>query len=499
MAFDTAIPASSLASRWRRHPRVILAAVAVLLFLPLFAARLWLIDDHEILRILTSFRDASWPGVWQFLQSVDFGDSPRFRPLYYLVRVLESFAFRDAAPLWFAVRCALALAFVLALWRFAGAFLAPWAAFGLAVGALAMPYVPDAFMRLGPQESYAAGLCALLLGALLRPGGPAWLLASLAATLLVCTKENFLFLLPFQAVPLVLAWRARAWRSFAAGSVLLAVSLTVALVIAIKLVGTHGVDFYGNSVQGERLVQAVHSLAATPGGWASIALVVLAALVWESERRRGRLAGPALGLVPLALACLGFNIVFYSGVPDPYMRYAFPYWVVAATLGAYVVKVLGTGFWPARYASGTSGAIAASIAVALALGLARNGERAVAYALCTWTVNERVAALAATDPRTPIVVHAQEVRDFEPAGSVARFLDYYQTPASPRFLDLPAQAFGASSFDKYLYGLLARQKREGGEGFRPWPVAAPVAGACVEAYFRLETPPRCSRRVFIEY
>jgi hypothetical protein len=487
---------SDLGARALRHPHGVLLGVCGLLYLPLLFARLWLIDDHETLRLLAAWSERGWSGVAAFLQGVDFGDSPRFRPLYYLLRVLESFAWRDTAGAWFALRGLLLAGFLLALLRFARSFLPPAAALLLVLAIPAMPWAPDAFMRLGPQESYAAGLCGLLILALQRRPR-AWLAASVLAALLVATKENFLVLLPLQLVPLVLAWRRRDRPALLAAAALLAASGAVALVIALKLLHTHGVDFYGNSVQGERLQAALRSLVAGPAGWASLALVAGVAWVWQAQRR-GALAGPpaALWLLPAGVACLLFNLVFYGGVPELTIRYAFPYWVVWLLLAAYGARVMLLRHRPAP---GLARAAALVGLLALGFGLARNLDRNLLYTFRTWEQMQGIEALAATDARTPILVHAWRARDFEPATSVGRFLDYYQRPRSPRYLVLPPDGFGDAPFETFLFRSLQRQRDEGAEGFAPPPPHLPGPGDCVEAYFQLEAPPLCNRRVLVAY
>ncbi len=500
-------PVNNLAG-WFRQPgrllsenpaRTVLLA-SLCLFLPLSFAGLGLIDDHEIVRILTLFDDRKWAGIRDFLLSVDFGDLPRFRPTYYFLRVAESILFRDAALAWFAMRLLMVAAFAIATLKFADIFLSRRNALLVALGCLAAPFVPDVFMRLGPSESYAAALSALIIFAFVKRWPYAWLAASMCATLLAGVKESFLFLIPFQIYPIVIAVRRKQLVSTVAAACCLSISLAFLYVVVLKLIHAHAVDVYGNSIQSGRAISALHSVFASLRGIAALALFATSILVWNVERSRKTISAEALVLVPTGVLCLAFNAYFYGEIPSISGRYAFPFWWVFLMLSAYCGNILFLRSPPGLVKRWTSRALLISCIVAVCLGLARNSSRSYLYAVKTNQAQIGMQALKRFDIRLPVLVHASTTGDFEPVVSVSRFLDFYKGREAIRYLIVsPPFVPTNSAFQSSLNRQMMRKMHEGGDGYLPIPPVVPASNACIEAYFRQEVSPLCDARVLIPY
>ncbi|MDD5176873.1 MAG: hypothetical protein PHQ05_10665 [Sterolibacterium sp.] len=483
-----------------KHSIGTLLVTSLCLFLPLCIARLSLIDDHEIVRILTLFDDQKWLGIREFLLSVDFGDLPRFRPTYYFFRVSESILFRDFAPAWFAMRLVMAATFAVATLMLASTFLSPRNSLLMAVGFLSMPIVPDIFMRLGPGESYAAGLCALIIIAFVKRWPHTWLAASLCATLLVGIKENFLFLIPFQLYPILIAVRRNKRISAVAAACFFGTSLAFACVIALKLLQTHGVDVYGNSIQDGRLLSALLSLLGSLRGLATVALVATSVGVWSILRLRKAISQEALVLVPIAVLCLSFNILFYGEVPRVYSRYGFPFWYIFLLLAGYCGNFLLSGPQPGIARRSISRVLLGFFAVSICLGLGRNAVMGYRHAIKSIEAQKGINALTAFDSRLPILVHANRTADSEPIVAVSRFIDFYKGQGAIRYLIAsPPLAAATSPFESDLNSQMLRKMQQGGDGYLPLPAIIPASDACIEAYFRREEPPLCDNRALIPY
>ena len=181
-------------------------AVAISLFFiwPIKDGELGLIDDHEMVAVSFRMKNSEGNYFKKTMQVIaasevaTLGASPRYRPVYYSLRIIKMSIFHDSAAAWFAVNavlCCLAVAFFsLAVGKFF-----PWYFIVPAVTAcLSLPMHRDLWARLGPAEIDAFFFTACFIYALSSLKDRvcwAWPLGCVAAAAAIGCKENFLILL----------------------------------------------------------------------------------------------------------------------------------------------------------------------------------------------------------------------------------------------------------------------------------------------------------------
>jgi hypothetical protein len=256
---------------------VILAAATAYLYGPLVSAKFGLIDDHEILsyfgtkksvgildlpRILTTQTEV---GAW--------GNTERFRPVYYVFRILETVWHGLSPAAWYLTRMVI-VALVAAGLGFA-AFRAlnsgPTSRarqvcsliIAVVIGLLTVtiPAWSDIVMRLGPSEIYVAlGVMLFCVGVgevwSHRERHSGWIVAVVGTLIIVGSKEDGLIILPMLAVVYVLRFpsgRARV-TAIILGVIEVAFSAYVALGFLPAVFRSH-TDVYGNGHSVGRFVR----------------------------------------------------------------------------------------------------------------------------------------------------------------------------------------------------------------------------------------------------
>ncbi|MBQ8945691.1 MAG: hypothetical protein IJ058_13765 [Lachnospiraceae bacterium] len=217
------------------------------------------VDDHELLDIKNSFLVR---GFWGTLGKFIRNDlTIRFRPTYYLIRVIQTWLFRDNFFAWhvmYAVIAAVCLELPYVYARSGGCPM--WLSYVFSM----MIYVgggqSPALWRLGPQEAFGMILLLLVMIALrsfFQKGGAVRLAAFLITMILLAgVKESFLVVLPFLPVVLI-KWEVERSGEFSfAGlkaaiqkyAVLTAVTLVVfaaSVCIILFKVGTNEIGYAG--------------------------------------------------------------------------------------------------------------------------------------------------------------------------------------------------------------------------------------------------------------
>ena len=181
------------------------AIVAALLYLyPIFKGDLWFIDDHEIVNLKYIYDTSAgnfFERLWAMLQQTEVVlNSTRYRPVYYIVRVLKSIVFGTNASLWFVFNFSIYLvssfAFGLAIAR-----RFPLVFAFVAVSSLAIfRFNIDLWSRLGPGEIEAmAGFFMAMVGLAWHNSGRqrnwTWAFMCLGTAISIGCKENFLLML----------------------------------------------------------------------------------------------------------------------------------------------------------------------------------------------------------------------------------------------------------------------------------------------------------------
>lgn len=360
-------------SDWTRTLLPAVGALGAALFV--FVVGLWHnwkavfgpIDDHEPLGWLHG-RDRLSPTDYlsTLLTSTevgDFADTPRFRPLYYVVRVGEAVLFGAQPTGWYVV---VALIFVIttsvfgytaALWvnealgrpssHIKVIALAGYAAFATLLFA-ALPAWSGIVTRLGPAEQWAllgSALAALSLTRLATGGSGNWWWLSLGGTALaVLSKENFAILALVSVGIGVYRSRARthAHLDYVLGSLPLVPVVVLAAGLGPGLMARSG-DIYGQEIGASRAGMALEAILDTYLlYWApAFAVVTLAiACLWFAHAVTRGTIGLFAYLVAVGFLWLCADSFMYGGV------YSLPrYWAVfqaikvAVALGALAMGV----------------------------------------------------------------------------------------------------------------------------------------------------------------
>jgi hypothetical protein len=257
----------------------------------LLKGELGLIDDHEYLRMLGSdgeIRISEIPKILGETEVGMWGESVRFRPGYYFLRIIQTMFFGGSGEVWYASRLVTFVIFLslmgFVVWHLLQRIgdssalnrffvlvcqitITTFAVFSFA----ALRAWTDIVTRLGPAEIFVGlGVALLTLGLVLVWFRDSYLLghwlANAGVVLAVTNKENGVFLL----IPLVffIAFRLRRdryfWKALIPLAITIIVSFWVLLGVGIAMAKAGGSDVYGSqrSVEGfyKTMFDSHHSL-----------------------------------------------------------------------------------------------------------------------------------------------------------------------------------------------------------------------------------------------
>jgi hypothetical protein len=494
-----------------RHERLVGFLGAALLVMPLFGKDLqaeWgIIDDHEIMTYLgprERLPIAEVPSLLMHMEVGQPGKSLRYRPAYYLLRLMETALWGKNCTLWYLARIVILIVSIALTWL----LLRP--SFGFVASALFLAYLIslqfwcDIFAKLGPAETYIVfGLawfayCAKKLTESpsvpdRRGDGWRWLGLSLGAAICIGSKENFVILIIPFAVVAVLAIRRRRFGICGTVSSLAILAMTGLVAGSVIIAtGNAGYDIYGHRV-GLSIMSAnlAHSFAAHDcrvmlGILSTVAGALLFELWIKSDRAIIRLTGTTALCVGVCLALYSSQFVFYSGIWPVGNRYDFPgvlapafAWLFAARLGLLLLE-------RARVGQNVTRGLRFGMMMGLCLVISENGYSAVRGGVAANVAATRrfkiqltnTVNLLKADPEAALVIESTSVGDFEPIISYARFLSAYGV-RNPLFLKLNGYAVDdRSRLDHQLSVYLVSLSANGGDGYRPMAELGARQGAC---------------------
>ena len=186
---------------WREWPLVFVFGGIIFMLHPMLHADFGMIDDHEIVSILGRDNRVKIAEIPSLIQQWAIEHNNRFRPGYWVLRILEAFCVGSHANLWYMNRLILALVSALALYWGLRIVLHPFPAGVVTLLFFSGPQ-NEMWIRLGPQEAYAvplvlAGLTWIAVQLRRHKWQPTWLLPSFAVLLLAgFVKESFVPVLP---------------------------------------------------------------------------------------------------------------------------------------------------------------------------------------------------------------------------------------------------------------------------------------------------------------
>lgn len=307
-----------------------------------------MVDDHEVMSFLGSDLNLSFGEIPEMLMKTEAGfnlGSGRYRPAYYLTRLIETATWGVNPHLWYSFRVVLLGTCFFISWHLLGNF------FGVIIGGLSTAvifsrsYWADIWAQLGPAEAYCVAGVALYLLAYVRLWNGKktrrdylwWSVLTLSAILAMGSKENLLLLLPFSAVLLVRAWRRKRLgvAGFSLSVLIFSFGLFIAVVVVIAL-RAKGADLYLNPVTPmSRLMilanglLSFEQLSAQLPLWISL-IVLIYAMVLKRKKQDASSdalveeAGVLFMLQAVFLVVWYSQYVFYNGKWPTGIRYDFP-------------------------------------------------------------------------------------------------------------------------------------------------------------------------------
>ncbi len=415
-------------------PIVVFAVFGYYLMGGLFSAKLGMIDDHEIPYFLGSdgvITLTELPKVIGMTEIGAWGEYLRFRPSYYMLRVIETMLWRDNATMWFVARYVL---LVLSMWmafRIMSKYFPKILSYLFIFYVLTMPFWPDLLTRLGPSEIY--GVPALLGFAYGYVFKKPWILL-ISYVLAVGAKENFLFLLP-----LLLLWvwqmmrEHKMTKSLWAASIL-AIGFTIWVVSAILVAtGRAGADIYGETISYRyrvtRFVWDIPKIISERKMWVSVATYI-AMIIGFIKKPNDKAIIPTLLSMTIIYGIIASQYIFYPNQIPTLMRYDFPVMMlfrVADLIALYYVINQIFSHWSKKLVTPALYVLIGTFMIVLIVRSQYNliimqGSKVVANTNSFNTKLETIYNRARQEPDANLVFVSKFWLDFEPTISVSRHL-----------------------------------------------------------------------------
>lgn len=506
---------------WLLALLVVFGAAAISFILT--GRQIWLadwgiVDDHEVFYFLGNKQHLPLSEIiGTVLDKTEVGSlQGRFRPSYYFLRVVESWAWGRNVHLWYAFGTAAFAFFLGAAWWVIARFL------GLLPSALCM--VPIAFAkfwgavwgRLGPAEIYAVPATGLMLlgcyelffapSALRRNLGCAAL--TIGTVIVIGTKETMLplaFLALFYVALAVIDRRLTTLSGLLAGAIVLLCSCVMAWIVLRQLAGT-GADIYGNSVSpAVRLKATLMSMRPFGAGFiciAMLAIAVVARLVWRYRKLMSKveIAG-GVGTLCFMLALFISQEISYGGALPTGTRYDFPAMLVPIFFVYFIacavnLRLRETG----RETSADVRALFFAVTMVFLFlsaggirGAARSFDEVETNIAKTKEFSVELAAIvsrARREPAAPIILEAYGGGAYEPVYSLQRYLVSagLKNPVAVRLHPDPASS--GPLYENLEKSLRALQDA-GGNSFVKFG-ALPTATACLSIGINGEADTHCA-------
>jgi len=417
-------------------------------------AKWWIIDDHEILRLLGSDGNLPLkeiPGLISHSEIGLFGVYTRFRPSYYFLRFLETFAWGANPFLWYLTRILIFTVSVIILWYLLDIKFGIVAGLIITLSTFSFTFWQDIFSRLGPSEAYAVlGLTVYSLGFIKHIARaqsnsdskfhyfPDWFFMVAGALIAIGSKENFIILL-FPACCLLVREIIKKQFSIALfinSSLILGYGF---LIITAILLATSrsGTDIYAQSTslasRSTILAQYFeNAVGLSTLIYGIIIILVLCLLVYrlkgkEFFRKFLRTISRSILAIGVALLFMLTQVVFYNGKWPTQTRYDFPGMLaIPFIIGVIIHTVLKMirlfKLPPAIYSSFRVVSTCAFIGIIILNGgYSPLVESAIMnYRRTAWLTQYigDIADRCKENPDVPIVIQSYSPWDHEPIGAL---------------------------------------------------------------------------------
>jgi hypothetical protein len=493
---------------WREWPLVFVFGCIVFMLYPMFHADFGIIDDHEIANILGSDNQVTISAIPPLIQQWAIEHNGRWRPGYYVLRILEAFFVGAHASLWYTNRLLLALASALALYWGLRVLLCPFPAGVVTLLFFSGPQ-NEMWTRLGPGEAYGvplvlAGLAWITVQLGRHHWQPAWFLPGFAMLLLAgFMKESFIPILPgvlaFVYIVMPSLFPAivpgRPWSRLLDVLVLLVLVTGVGTQVwlTVKMLHMYGHQYSAEISLGSFLYAMKSTLErySKDTFWFIPVVVGLAGLLprsaqaWKEPGWRGDLLKATVLLAVGGCLILVPQWIVYSGNPLA-GRYLAPgnlFIVFAAALGFYWCSKLFVAQGRAKLRGVVAGMLIA-IVLFRVFGTYREANAAALATRKFQTKLAEIVALKTQHPELPLLFYSTNVLDHEPLTSVAIYLAVRLPHPGPLFLNTFDWGTGAGSPWKIdMAKRLREESVEGDEYFAKISDFRGSNGQCIAVIF----------------
>lgn len=344
---------------------ILISQVAVCLYIVHFLfgfnlqAQWGFVDDHEIMHFIGSDYRTPINKVLPIIKETEiarFGEYPRFRPSYYLIRISETLLWGKNYQLWYGSRLLLLAASLLIFWRTISKIFGRGLSFVFLIKILELPFWSDLFTRLGPAETYAVG------GLALYVWGYATAISSdakennlhaklsdiayfIGGLVTIGVKENFIFLGITSFLLLIMKIVKKEFKaSLLISSVIHLIYCIVVLLAIFIATGKTGVDIYSNTIDlPSRSSLLLNFLAVREYQYIIFAYIILVLYKLKKTTRfhvSKLLSSSKIFNLLLLLCCISylvFNFIYYNGGWPNGTRYDFPGMPLLYIISAYLI------------------------------------------------------------------------------------------------------------------------------------------------------------------
>ena len=120
-------------------------------------AKWWIIDDHEIFKFIGDYKtQIGFGDYWDIaLNKTEigaFGNYPRYRPSYFLLRILELVLWKDNPFLWYSFRLLVLFTFTVSIYFLISKYASYTTSFLFVLWVFSYTYWGDIFSSMGPAE-----------------------------------------------------------------------------------------------------------------------------------------------------------------------------------------------------------------------------------------------------------------------------------------------------------------------------------------------------------
>jgi hypothetical protein len=324
-----------------KYYKIILGIVALLpiaILLGNIRAEFGIVDDHEIVRAIGSDLRFEFVDFINSLKSSEAAkpfDSLRYRPVYYFLRYMEVFFWKDTAWLWYFSRVLLFLISLLFIYKIGDLLFNERLLKILFFSSVACSqYWGDIYSRLGPSESYAVPSFLMFFFLFTKKlsfnlSNLESLLLSTLGIIIVGSKENFIFI----ALPLLyLIFLSRGERLKCSMFVIsFLFCCFIGLSVLVPAISS-GSDIYSTPIS---LSSRIFSLL--KGVWSKTLLIFISSIFIEFYYLKkninvaGRKSKNFIVIQFVLMSMYSFQAVFYSDSMG-WSRYAMPAYFFTALL-----------------------------------------------------------------------------------------------------------------------------------------------------------------------